>query len=384
MSKLDKAGSPSTRRKFLKKSALGAGAIGSLSSFSLNQENDTPKSDAVRSDDLPIQLAGYDYDRVKPLIDGKVKIKGCSISYTKAGIGDMNTEAFTGAQKFDVSEIGLHPFMLAYANNNFRDYSLLPIFPLRVYRHKSVFIRNDKGINNPEDLRGRKIGTPAYSSSSLTWIRGLFQDEYNINPEDVQWVTSNMDSSADVAGKVSGLEQFVPEGISLTKGPPGKDESDLLVSGEVDALFHAVEPKAYAEGNPLIERLFPDPRKVEQSYFTKTGIFPIMHAVAVKNKLIDENPWIVKSVFDAYSQAKKINFAFMSKLGWAYDSLPWYGHELEETQKLMGKNFWPYGIEANRKTLETLFRYSYDQGLSSKKLTMDDLFHPSSLEFKEV
>ena len=130
-------------------------------------------------------------------------------------------------------------------------------------------------------------------------------------------------------------------------------------------------------------RLFSDSKKVEQEYFSKTGIFPIMHAVAVKKELIENNPWLAESLFNAYSESKTANYNFMTKLGWAFDTLPWYGQQHEETKKLMGNNFWPYGIEANRKTLETLFRYSYEQGLSSRELTIEELFHPSSLEFIE-
>jgi len=243
----------STRRKFLKTTALGVGAIGALNSLSFI--NGKPNSKVVtaessNSNDIPIKLAGYDFNRLRAIVDGKVKIKGCSITYVKAGIGDMNSEAFGGAQSYDVSEIGLHPFMLAYANDNFRDYTLLPIFPLRLYRHKSVFIRNDRDINKPEDLKGKTIGTSGYSSTSLTWLRGIFQDEYNIKPSDVSWITSNKDSSADVSGKISKQEQVSPEGISIKIGTAGLDESELLVTGEVDALFHAVEPKAYVEGKP--------------------------------------------------------------------------------------------------------------------------------------
>jgi 4,5-dihydroxyphthalate decarboxylase len=372
----------STRREFLKATALGAGIIGTLSSFDLIKEK-FADSNNNNPDDLKINLAGYDFFRLKAIVDGKVKIKGCSINYIKSGIGDMNTNVFSGPQSFDVTEIGLHPFMLAYANDNFRDYTLLPIFPLRLFRHKSVFIRNDRGIKNPKDLIGKTIGTPGYSSTSLTWIRGIFQDEYGVKPEDVKWVTSNKDSSADMAGKTSKQEQVLPKGISIKSGSLGKDESELLVSGEVDALFHAAEPKAYMEGNPIVSRLFPDSRKVEQKYFSKTGIFPIMHAVAIKKELVERYTWLAESIFNAYSEAKKQHYGFMRKYGWVFDSLPWYGQELEDTKKLMGENFWPYGIESNRKTLETLFRYSYEQGLSKKRLSVEDLFLSTSLKLME-
>jgi 4,5-dihydroxyphthalate decarboxylase len=347
-----------------------------------NNINTSPEND-TNNEDLKLNLAGYPVNRVKAIINNKVKIKGCTVNFTKAAIGDINTNILSGPQTYDVTEIGLHPFMLAYANDNFRDYTLLPIFPVRIFRQKSVFIRNDRGIKSPEDLRGKTIGTAGYSSTSLTWLRGIFQDEYGIKPEDVNWVISNKDSSTEASGKISKQEQVAPKRISLKTGTVGLDESELLVSGEVDALFHAAEPKAYVEGNPLIVRLFPDSKRTEQAYYKKTGVFPIMHVVTIKKTLIRDNPWIVEAVFEAYSKAKTMDYQFMKKLGWAYDSLPWYGQELEATMNLMGKNFWPYGIAPNRKALETLFRYSYEQGLSNKHLTIEQLFDASSLKLNE-
>lgn len=332
---------------------------------------------------LPLKVTGYDFDRLAALAEGRVEIEGCNTQFTLGKIGDMNTDVFNGSQTFDVTEIGLHPFMLAYANDNFRDYTLLPIFPLRLFRHKSVFIRNDRGINRPEDLRGKIVASPGYSSSSLTWLRGLFQDEYGISPQDIQWVTAVNDSSADMAGKISIQEGMVPDGISMKWGTPGKDESDLLVTGEVDALFHAAEPRAYIEGHPKVSRLFADSKAAERAYFKKTGIFPIMHAVAIKKDILKENPWLAEAVFNAYSKAKNINYKVMAKKGWIWNSLPWYGQELEETRSLMGDDFYSYGIEANRKTLETLFRYSYQQGLAKRELTIEELFLPESLAFIE-
>ena len=299
------------------------------------------------------------------------------------GIGDINTNVFSGPQTLDVTEIGLHPFMLAYANDDFRAYSLLPIFRLRLFRHKSVFIRNDRGIERPEDLRGKTVATPGYSSTSLTWIRGIFQEEYGIKPGDINWITASADSSANVAGKTSRQEQVLPEGVSLKAGPEGKDKSDLLEAGEADALFHAAEPRAYVKGHPKVARLFPDYRTIERAYFAKTGIFPIMHAVAIKRDLLEQNPWLAGAVFNAYSQAKQLAYQQMARIVWADDMLPWYGQELEETRSWMGDNFHSYGIEPNRKTLEALFRYSCQQGLSSRELTLEELFHPLSFKLAE-
>jgi 4,5-dihydroxyphthalate decarboxylase len=161
------------------------------------------------------------------------------------------------------------------------------------------------------------------------------------------------------------------------------DESELLISGEVEALFHAAEPKAYREGHPMVERLFPDLRRAEGAYFAKTGIFPIMHAVAVRNDLIDANPWLLEALFNAYSQAKSMAYAYLKNAAWYKTTLPWIGAEFEQTRELMGDNYWPYGIEANRNALEALFQYSHEQGLASRKLTIEELFHPATLEFTE-
>jgi len=328
-------------------------------------------------------MAGYRYNRVEALVDGRVKVEGCKVRFEVAKIGDMNTHVFSGPQTRDVTEIGLHPFMLAYGNDGFRAYTLLPVFPLRLFRHRSVFIRTDRGIKKPEDLRGKTIATPGYSSTSLTWIRGIFQEEYGVKPEDVHWVNSSKDSSAGVAGKVSKQENVMPEGVSITPGPPGKDESDLIESGEVDALFHAAEPRAYVEGHPKVARLFPDYRSTERAYVAKTGIFPIMHAVAIKQETLRQNPWLAEALFKAYSRAKQLAYEYMAKAAWFYDSLPWYGQEFEETRALMGDNYYSYGIEPNRKTLEALFRYSHQQRLCSRVLTVEEIFAPEGLKLVE-
>ncbi|MFC1580613.1 ABC transporter substrate-binding protein [Thermodesulfobacteriota bacterium] len=363
-----------TRREFIRSAALTVGAVGAFTLNGLSSAQGAGKNGSVT-----LSMAGYRFDRTKALIAGRVKVDGCNVKFKEMGIGDINTHVFSGPQTLGVTEIGLHPFMLAFANDGFRDYSLLPIFPLRLFRHKSVFIRTDRGIKQPEDLRGKNIATPGYASTSLTWIRGIFQEEYGIRPEDVQWIVSSKDSSAKDAGKASKQESTFPKGIPIRMGPPGKDESDLIESGEVDALFHAGEPRAYIQGHPRVGRLFPDYRSVERAYFSKTGIFPIMHAVAIKKSLVKQYPWLVEAVFKAYSQSKKMAYDYMAKAAWFKESLPWFGQEFEETRALMGKNYYSYGIAPNRKTLEALFRYSYQQGLCSRELTIEDLFEPSSL-----
>jgi len=374
-----------SRRDFIKTAALSAGAAGALVACGKAATAPTPGaagSSTAKPEGLPITVAGYLCDRVEALANGSVPIEGCAVTFEETSIGDLNTHVFSGPRSIEVTEIGLHPFMLAFANDDFRAYSLLPVFPVRLFRHKSVFIRTDRGIKGPEDLRGRTIATPGYASTSLTWLRGIFEHEYGISPMDVEWVIASKDSDAR-SGKTSKQEQTLPDGLPIRSGPPGVDESELLVSGEVDALFHAAEPKAFTEGNPIIGRLFPDYRRTERAYFAETGIFPIMHAVAVRNDLIDANPWLLEALFNAYSQAKSRAYGYLKNSAWYKTTLPWIGQEFEETRELMGDNYWSYGIEPNRKALDALFQYSHEQGLASRKLTIEELFHPATLAFTE-
>ena len=343
----------------------------------------TSKANDCASEKIPITIAGYPYDRVEALIDGRVAVEGCDARFEVSSIGDMNTHIFSGPQTRVVTEVGLSPFMLAFANDEFRDYSLLPVFPLRLFRHRSIFVGTDSGIEKPEDLRGRKVATTGYSTTSLIWIRGFLEHEYGVSPQEIEWVISAKDSSSDKAGARSAQESVVPDDLSITTGPDGKDESDMLVDGDVDALFHAAEPKAWVQGDPRISRLFTDYRSAERDYFAKTGIFPIMHAVAIRNDAVEQHPWLPRAVFNAYSDAKRLTFEYMQKKAWYLGSLPWFGQEFSETRELMGENFWSYGVEANRRTLEALFEYSHEQGLASRMLTIEELFHPLSLEWDE-
>jgi 4,5-dihydroxyphthalate decarboxylase len=341
-----------------------------------------PKNAASESSRIDLTTAGYPYDHVRGLITRKLEIEGCNVEYQAGKIGDLNTHIFAGPRTLDITEVGLIPFMLAHANDQFRAYSLISLFPLRTFRHRSIFVHSGGGITHPTDLKGKRIGTPGYSSTSLTWIRGMLKDEYGVRPQDVEWVVSAEDSSAGDAGKASKQENVFPDGLSITIGPEGKDESDLLIDGDVDALFQAAEPRAFIERDPRVKRLFADVRRTEQDYYAKTEIFPIMHTVAMRNDLIEDYPWLPKSVFEAYSKSKALAYADMQQR-WFLRTLPWIAQELGATQTLMGENCFSYGVETIRKSLEALSRYAHDQGLASRELMLEELFVPSTLELVE-
>lgn len=368
-----------SRRCFLSGSSAAALAVTAGRNQALAQE-----TGAIESNRLPITVAGYRYNRVRALADLKVPIERCDVTFEEDGIGKMNTHAFEGPQAREVTEIGLLPYMLAFCNDGFRDYELLPIPILRLFRHKSIFIRTDRGIKQPADLRGRKVATVGYSSSGVTWVRGILQQQYGVKPSEIEWIVTGADSSAKITGGVSSWEKVLPTDFPIQHAPAGKDDSDLLISGEVDAIFHPAEPQAFIDRHPKVDRLFPDHRTVERAYFEETGVFPIMHVVAIRRDVAKENPWLPRAVFDAYCQAKKLDYQEMHKMGSYYSSLPWFGQELRDTRELMGENFYPYGVSGMRKAMETAFRFSYEQGLAKRVLKLEEVLHQSSLDFEET
>lgn len=382
----------SNRRTFIKGAGLAGLATAMTGPLALSgakaadAKNTDPTVKRVSGpfgEGLPITMAGYDYNRVKALVDGLITVQGCSSRYEVTSIGALNNHAFFGPQSRDVTEIGLIPYILAYANDGFRDYTLLPIPVLRTFRHKSIWIRTDSGIKSPADLRGRSVATVGYSSSGLTHVRGVLQDEYGVKPEEINWIATSKDSASKITGGASAWEKVRPDGVTITDAPAGEDESDLLLSGKVDAIFHPAEPRVYQERNPQIERLFVDHRTIEQDYYRRTGIFPIMHSIAIRRDTAKQHPWLAKAVFEAYSQAKAMDLAYMKSLGWAYDSLPWYGQEFNETVDVMGQNFYPYGFKASAKSYDTALRYVFEQGLSKRRVSLEEMFEPSTLELEE-
>ena len=352
-----------------------------LSSVACNTEKQSELKPEVKTS-LSIDIAGYDYDRVSAIRDGKVSIEGADVNFEVSNIYAMNKNAFGPEQKYEVIEIGLIPYISRYINEGFRDYTLIPVFISRTFRHRNIYVHTDSGIETPEDLKGKIIGTPGYGMSANTWIRGMLLDEYGVKADDFHWVES--DKSSDGKELNSGFAKYYfGDDFPLTKGPDGLDESELLLNGQVDALITAITPKAYLDEDPKIRQLFPKARDIETAYFKKTGMFPIMHSIAIRNDVLEENPWLAKAVFDMYSEAKEIAYQNLETTTVVRTSLPWTKDEYESTVEIMGDNYWKYGIEDNRKELEAIMRYVYEQGLTKEQIGFEEMFAPSTLQLKE-
>ena len=374
------------RRHFLQASMVAALGVSLLNSQQVLAATPTSKVNSQVNSTLNnqiIKVAGYDYDRVLAIKDGRVGIKGTEVSFDTKDIYAVSRHAFGPDQKYEVTELGLIPFIRMYINKGYRDYTLIPIFISRTFRHRNIFVHVDSGIDKPEDLRGKTVGTPGYAFSANTWIRGFLLDEHGVKADDMQWIETTESSDGGIV-KQKLNRYFLPDDFPLTKGPPGIDESELLLSGGCDALITAITPRAFLEGNPNIKRLFPDVKTAEQSYYRNTGVFPIMHAVAIRTDIISRNPSLPEAVFEMYSKAKKIAYNNLESTTSLKVTLPWVTDEFEETRKLMGANFWSYGIEANRKELELVMRYVHEQGLTKRQIDFEEIFHPSVLTLLEV
>jgi len=358
-----------SRRETLKLS--GAAALGLLTTGKGVASADTSPAN--------IKVAGYAYDRVQAIKDGEAGIDQADVSFYDEGIYDLNALAFGPKQPYEVTELGLIPYVSQYINNDFRDYVLIPVFISRTLRHRNIFVHVDSGIEKPEDLRGKRIGTPGYGMSATTWVRGLLLDVYGIKANEMRWIETT--KSSDKGNLNAGfVRYFFPDDFPIEKGPADTEESELLLSGGCDALITAITPKSYADGNPKIRPLFSDVRATEQQYYKNTGLFPIMHAVGIRADVAKEKPWLPVAVMKMYSEAKQIAYDNLASTTVLRTSLPWALDEYEETVKLMGDDYWRYGIEDNRKELEAVMRYTYEQGLVKRQMEFEPLFHPSTLD----
>jgi 4,5-dihydroxyphthalate decarboxylase len=324
--------------------------------------------------ELSLSVACQGYDRVRALVDGRIRIEGCRANFLPLGPEEVFFRAFRHGE-FDVSELSFSSYLMT-CDRAEAEYVALPVFPSRMFRHSALYVRSDRGIATPEDLKGRAVGVPEYQVTAAVWVRGLLQDEYGVKPSEMRWRSGGLEQP----GREEKLPLALPAGIELEPIAAGKTLSRMLADGELDALVAPRAPSCFTRGAPGVARLFPDFRPVEQAYFAKTGIFPIMHGIGVRRSLCDAHPWLAASVTKAFTQAKDLALAELSDVTALAASLPWLPAEVEDARARMGADWWPYGVDANRRTLETLCRYAHEQGITRRRLAVEQLFAASTLE----
>jgi 4,5-dihydroxyphthalate decarboxylase len=326
---------------------------------------------------LPITIVTWDYDRVRALTDGRVTVEGCDVNYLTMPVEECFERAFFHGE-FEVAEIGFSPFLIALSRGP-TPYVAVPVFLSRMFRHSAVYIRSDRGIEGPADLRGKTVGVPEYQMSAVMWFRGYLKDEFGIDTRDINWVQAGLENP----GRRDKFPLNLPEGFPLVSRND-VSLSKLLAAGEIDAVMSARTPSCYIERHPKVRRLFPDYRAAEREYFKKTGIFPIMHALGIRRDIYDNNKWLAASLFKAFLKAKRLADAEFTETTALKIGLPWVTAEYEATVDAMGPDFWSYGVEPNRKTLATMARYSYEQGLAVREVTVDEMFAEGNLSETRV
>jgi 4,5-dihydroxyphthalate decarboxylase len=326
---------------------------------------------------LPTTIATWDYDRVRPITDGRVKVEGCDVNYITMPVEECFERAFFHGE-FEVAEIGFSPFLIAMSRGP-TPYVAVPVFLSRMFRHSAVYIRSDRGINGPADLRGKIIGVPEYQMSAVMWFRGYLKDEFGIATSDINWVQAGLENP----GRRDKFPLNLSEGFPLISRND-VSLSDLLADGELDGVMSARTPSCYTNGHPKVQRLFPDYRTAERNYFKKTGIFPIMHALGIRRDIYDNNKWLAASLYKAFLKAKRLADAEFTETTALKIGLPWVTAEYEATVAAMGADFWSYGVEPNRKTLATMARYSYEQGLAVREVSVDEMFAEGNLSETRV
>ncbi|MFF4188866.1 4,5-dihydroxyphthalate decarboxylase [Streptomyces sp. NPDC001691] len=325
-----------------------------------------------------LRVATYTYEHTEALLDGRVQIDTADATFETASlVSDIFQR--TVERRYDVSEYGLTYFLRTFDLDD-SPFLALPVFPNRNFRHSSVFVNTAAGIEDPQDLAGKTIGEFAlFGHDPGVWMKGIFSDEYGLTPDQSRWVIGGTDHPIPAFDWVP---QPVPAGVDVRHAAEGETLGAMLEAGEIDALISVDVPQALLDGSTKIARLFPDYEAVERDYYRRTGIFPAMHIVAVPRGLAADSE-LMTSVYRAFCEAKEIaqNTYRRGALKQHMSVVtPWFSRHFEENRALLGQDWWPYGLDANRKMLDTFLRYHHEQGLSKRLLTSEDIIVPALLD----
>ncbi|OVZ55141.1 4,5-dihydroxyphthalate decarboxylase [Pigmentiphaga sp. NML080357] len=323
---------------------------------------------------LRLSLGCWDYDRTRALMDGTVVADGIDLNYLNMPVEETFFRMLRH-REFDVAEMSLSSYTVSLFKPE-KPFIAIPVFPSRFFRHSCIYVNADAGIREPKDLIGKRIGTPEYQMTAPVWIRGILDEHYGVPVDSVTYVTGGEEEP----GRPEKLKLDLPPNIKIEQIGPTQTLSQMLLDGEIDALHTARMPSTFLTGKGKVKRLFPDFEAVERDYFRKTGIFPIMHTVVIRREIYEANRWVAQSLYKAFAQAQQVAYQNLRETAALKIMHPWLLGNMEEVVKEMGEDFWAYGFENNRKTLETFLRYHHEGGLSKKLLTPEDLFAPETFE----
>ncbi len=322
---------------------------------------------------LLLTAACEDYDRTRPLKDGRIKPEGIDLNYLIMPVEEIFWRMMK-YEEFDVSELSMGAFLTAAARGR-RPFIGIPVFPSRTFRHRCIFVNSAAGIENPEDLKEKRVGVPEYSMTAEVWLRGILEHEYGVAPCEIHWIQAGEEQP----GRKDRVDFEMPPDIRL-ETRWDRTLNEMIESGEIDAMMSPRMPTCFVESSARVRRLFPNYKQVEMDYFRKTGLFPIMHVIVIRRSIYEKEPWVAQTLYKAFCAAKDLCMKELYDTNILRISLPWTSAEYELTRDLMTADYWPYGLGPNRRNLETLHGYLYEQGLIKQKLNLDELFAPETVE----
>lgn len=319
---------------------------------------------------LKLTLACWDYDRTRPLLDGRVKAEGIDLDI-KLLRPRVTFQRMLDDREFHVSELSLASYT-ALKGRDDCSFVAIPVALSKIFRHSCIYVRTDAGIKKPADLKGKRVGTSQYSSTALVFMRGMLQHDYGVSAADMHWFMGGLSTFTEKPL----IPLDLPKNVRLDFLAAGKTLESMFEAGELDALLSIYIPSMFLKSSPRIARLFPKFKEVEQGYYRRTNIFPIMHTVVIREDVHREHPWVAKSLYRAFSEAKQLAVGGLYDTDALHLALPWLLDHVEEAWRVFGKDYWAYGLEPNRPTLTAIGEYVHEQGLSPRIVTPDEMFAP--------
>ncbi|WP_029008720.1 ABC transporter substrate-binding protein [Azospirillum halopraeferens] len=324
---------------------------------------------------LTLSVAVGDYDRTRPLVDGRVLIDGVDAVCQVLSPEEIFFRAFRHAE-FDVCELSLSSFTVKTAQGN-SPYVGVPAFLSRAFRHTAIYVRRDR-IRSPADLKGRRIGLPEYQLTACVWARAILAD-HGVAPSDVTWVRGGLEDP----GRPEKIALTLPSDVRLEAAPGDATLSRMLADGEIDAIVTPRRPSCHGV-HPHVGWLFDDPRAQAMADYRRTGVFPIMHLVGVRRTLAEAHPWLPVAVYKALNRSKALALDLLADTSATKVTLPFVEEQLAAARDLLGADFWSYGLEENRRTLDAFLAHHHAQGLSARRVRPEELFHPATHELMRV
>lgn len=316
---------------------------------------------------VQVTLAIGDYDHVRDFSQGAVRAEGVDVTHLKLSVEEIFYR-FTKFREWDVSEMSLGKYVALLSQDD-DSLSAIPVFPSRAFRLSSIYVRRDGAVKKPADLAGKRVGIPEWAQTAAVYTRGYLAHEIGIPLREIEWVQAGVNQP----GRAEKVALKLPAGVRY-RNAPDRSLSEMLLAGEIDAVMSARPPAPFSENHPNITRLFTDFRAAEEAYWRKTGVFPIMHVVALRRALLAEHPWIAMNLLQAFEEAKNRALVRALDVTASHLPIPWGYAYAAGARELFGQDFWPYGIEPNRPTLEAFLQYAHEQGVCHRQLTPEELF----------